>query len=136
MTNLQAALGIAQLEQLETFIEIKERNYRLYKEKISKIDGLKLVSFRKGIRSNFWFYSLDVQDYKLKKEDLIHSLQKNRIQTRPIWGLINEQKSYKYSRSFRIEKAKEFWRNIVNIPCSTNLSESDVELVVSTIKNL
>lgn len=136
MTNLQAALGIAQLEQLETFIEIKERNYRLYKEKISKIDGLKLVSFRKGIRSNFWFYSLDVQDYKLKKEDLIHSLQKNRIQTRPIWGLINEQKPYKYSRSFRIEKAKEFWRNIVNIPCSTNLSESDVELVVSTIKNL
>lgn len=136
MTNLQAALGIAQLEQLERFIEIKERNYRLYEEKISKIDGLKLVRFRKGIRSNFWFYSLDVQDYKLKKEDLILSLQKSRIQTRPIWGLINEQKPYKYSRSFEIEKAKEFWRNIVNIPCSTNLSENDVETVVSTIKNL
>lgn len=55
MTNLQAALGIAQLEQLDSFIAAKERNYHLYKEGIQSIDGLQLLEFREGTRSNKWF---------------------------------------------------------------------------------
>ena len=93
MTNLQAALGLAQLEQLEHFIEIKEENYRLYKELISNIEGLAVLDFRDYIRSNYWFYALYCNEkYELKRDEIIRYLLSKKIQSRPIWGLGCEQK--------------------------------------------
>ena len=135
MTNLQAALGIAQLEQLENFIAVKERNYNKYKELFEGVEGLRLLSFRDGIRSNRWFYSLYVDGFALNRDELIRHLEENKIQSRPIWGLIHEQKPYQGSRSCKISKAYEYWRHVVNIPCSTNLSLDDVERVAECIKN-
>lgn len=135
MTNLQAALGIAQLEQLENFIAVKERNYNKYKELFEGVEGLRLLPFRDGIRSNRWFYSLHVDGFALNRDELIRYLAENKIQSRPIWGLIHEQKPYQGSRSCKISKAYEYWRHVVNIPCSTNLSLDDVECVAECIKN-
>lgn len=135
MTNLQAALGIAQLEQLENFIAVKERNYNKYKEHFEGVEGLRLLPFRDGIRSNRWFYSLYVDGLALNRDELIRYLAENKIQSRPIWGLIHEQKPYQGSRSCKISKAYEYWRHVVNIPCSTNLSLGDVERVAECIKN-
>jgi aminotransferase in exopolysaccharide biosynthesis len=136
MTNLQAALGLAQLEQLEQFINIKSNNYNLYKEAIGKVDGLKILDFRKDIRTNYWFYSLYVDNnYPLNRDDVIKYLSVKGIQSRPIWGLINEQLPYIESCSYRIEKAKHYIEHIVNIPCSTNLSEEDVRYVIECLRN-
>lgn len=125
MTNLQAALGLAQLEQLEGFIEIKNRNYERYIQ-----NELELLPFRKGIRSNMWFYS-----YKTKKRDeLISYLNKNGIQTRPIWKLIHTLKPYNKAETYKMEKALKYYDAIVNLPCSTNLLEDDVDYICSVIK--
>ena len=134
MTNLQAALGLAQLEQLEDFIKVKERNYTLYQEKLKDVEGLELLSFRDGIRSNKWFYGLNCKSFKIGRDELIQYFSENKIQTRPIWGLISRQKPYLKSRAYEIEKALEYWRYVVNIPCSTNLGEEDVETVVEALK--
>lgn len=135
MTNLQAALGLAQLEQLEDFISVKERNYKRYRELFTGVNGLRLLPFRDGIRSNLWFYSLYVDGFVLDRDELIQYLAENKIQSRPIWGLIHEQKPYLGSRSYEITTAYEYWRHVVNIPCSTNLSLEDVERVAECIKN-
>lgn len=136
MTNLQAALGIAQLEQLEDFIAVKERNYNRYMELFDDVNGLRLLPFREGIRSNRWFYSLYVEDnFALNRDELIHYLAENKIQSRPIWGLIHEQKPYQGSRYYKISKAQYYHQHVVNIPCSTNLSLEDVERVAECIKN-
>lgn len=135
MTNLQAALGLAQLEQLEDFISVKERNYKRYRELFAGANGLRLLPFRDGIRSNLWFYSLYVDGFALDRDELIRYLAENKIQSRPIWGLIHEQKPYLGARSYKITKAYEYWRHVVNIPCSTNLSLEDVERVAECIKN-
>lgn len=127
MTNLQAALGLAQLEQLEDFIEIKKQNYDLYKEKLEKIPGLTVLNFRDDIRSNYWFYALKCnEEYKMNKDEIIKYLSSKKIQSRPIWALINEQKPYINNQAYKIEKAKFYLDNIVNIPCSSNLSKDDV----------
>lgn len=134
MTNLQAALGLAQLEQLENFIKIKETNYNLYKEKIREIPGLSILDFKEGIRSNYWFYALRCGDgYPLSRDEVIRYLSTNRIQSRPIWGLINEQKPYLDCQTYKIVKAKEYHAQIVNIPCSTNLTSEDVLHVVKSL---
>ncbi len=134
MTNLQAALGLAQLEQLEGFIEIKARNYELYKKAISQIEGLKILPFRKGTRSNHWFYAVCCEkNYKSSRDELIKQLKKNKIQSRPIWGLINEQLPYKDDYTYDIQNAKVYWEKVVNLPCSSNLGIDDVERVISIL---
>ena len=50
MTNIQAALGVAQMEELPEFIQRKQRNYELYKELFENFEYGKLIPFRKGLR--------------------------------------------------------------------------------------
>ena len=134
MTNLQAALGLAQLEQLETFIEIKQRNYNEYKSLIKDVKGLKLLHYSKGIRINHWFYALYCEDdYAYSRDGLIQFLKENEVQTRPIWGLISDQVPYKNDCSYKIVKAYDYWMHVVNIPCSSNLSKEDVHTVVGLL---
>lgn len=136
MTNLQAALGLAQLEQLEKFIEVKKENYNLYKEKIKEIHGLSILDFKDNIRSNHWFYSLKCEnDYPMSRDEIIKYLADNKIQSRPIWGLINEQRPYIESQAYKIEKANYYIERIVNIPCSSNLTKEDLLYVVECLKN-
>lgn len=136
MTNLQAALGVAQLEHLEQFIEVKERNYRLYKEKISEIKGIEILEFRKGIRPNYWFYSLMLKDTRIERDEFIRELSNYNIQTRPIWGLISEQKPYKKYQKYEIEQAFIYYNGVINVPCSTNLEYSQINEVIKYIKRL
>ncbi|WP_428260208.1 LegC family aminotransferase [Gallibacter sp. Marseille-QA0791] len=125
MTNLQAAVGLGQMEKLEDFIKIKEKNYRMYSDL-----GIDLIKFRDNTRPNYWFYSYITEH----RDKLIEYLDSVGIQTRPIWNLICDLKPYRKCIKYKIEKAKQYWNEVVNIPCSTNLHESDLERVASEIK--
>lgn len=125
MTNIQAALGLAQLEQLESFIDIKKNNYQEY-----QLKGLNLLKFHDHIRPNYWFYSY-VTD---SRDQLLNYLNEIKIQTRPIWKLIHTLKPYEGARSYKIEKALYYYEHILNLPCSTNLSKGDVERVIFSIE--
>ncbi|HHY91602.1 MAG TPA: LegC family aminotransferase [Clostridiales bacterium] len=136
MTNLQAALGLAQLEQIERFIGIKEENYSLYKEAVDQIQGLKILDFREGTRPNYWFYALYCDEiYPLRRDEIIRYLSSKKVESRPIWGLISEQKPYRGSQAYKIEKAKIYLENTVNIPCSSNLSKEDLLYVISCLQH-
>ncbi len=136
MTNLQAALGLAQLEQLEDFIKAKKDNYDSYKKEIREITGLRLLDFKDIIRPNYWFYALIIEpEYALNRDQIIKYLASRKIQARPIWGLISDQKPYEGNQTYMIEKAREYWSKVVNIPCSSNLSKEDVLTVINTLKN-
>lgn len=136
MTNLQAALGLAQLEQLETFIQTKKDNYKLYKEKIEEIPGLSILDYNSKIRCNYWFYALYVnKNYPLNRDEIISYLSSKNIQVRPIWDLINEQRPYFNCQTYKIEKAKKYLEHVVNIPCSSNLDKEDIQYVIKCLKN-
>lgn len=144
MTNLQAALGVAQLELLEHFISVKKENYSIYKSSINdddddddEVGGLQMLEFRTDIRPNYWFYCLYIVNTdKYSRKKIIERLAKDNIQTRPIWGLIHEQKPYLHDQSYKIEKAFDYYNSIVNIPCSSNLSADDVYKVIEKISSI
>ena len=138
MTNLQAALGVAQMENLEEFINRKTKNYFRYRELLMEFSKGELLSFRENTKPNYWFYSLVVHKEKSSKElrKIITELQQNGIQTRPIWGLIHEQKPYENAVAYEIEKAKYYSERIINIPCSTQISEEEIDWVVEKIKEI
>ncbi|MDD5492382.1 MAG: LegC family aminotransferase, partial [bacterium] len=110
LTNVQAALGLAQLEQLPEFIKTKKRNYELYCRLLNTVKGIKLMGIPAGVAPNYWFYSLlvDKREFGLDREDLLARLAKKNIQTRPVWFLNHWQKPYLKNQHYKIEKA--IWR--------------------------
>lgn len=136
MTNVQAAIGVAQLERIEEFIAIKERNYLRYKAAIDKLDGMSILGFRDGIRTNYWFYSLIIDTDKYHKDTIIKTFSDNKIQTRPIWGLISEQIPYQKDYEYDVSRAREYYKKVINIPCSTNLSTDDVDIVIEVLESM
>lgn len=136
MLNLQAALGTSQIDKLESFIETKIKNYKIYKEELEKIEGLEILPFVEGIRANHWFYSLkiDKEKYGIGRDKLLQKLVDAGIQTRPIWGLIHQQKPYSACQNYEIEKALYYYDRILNLPCSSNLTEKEVYQVIEKIK--
>ena len=139
MTNVQACLGLAQLERLESFIETKIARYNQYKEALDGYHGLRILPFKteaEGVRSNHWFYSLYLGGTGLDRDALIHTLQDQGIQTRPVWALIHEQADYPRNEAYGLDKALDLRANIVNLPCSTNLTEADCARVIDAVKAL
>ena len=138
MTNVQAALGVAQLEELPNFILRKQENYELYKQLFSEFNLCSLLPFREGTSSNKWFYSLVINRDLIKTPltEIMLQLKNEGIETRAIWGLINEQLPYLKDECFEIEKGPYYADRILNIPCSTQITREEIEYVAKTIKQV
>lgn len=138
MTNIQAAFGTDQIDRLENFIETKIRNYNLYKQDIEDIKGLTLLPFRPDTRANHWFYSIvvDKDKYRIDRDELLRKLNDENIQTRPLWSLIHKQKPYLDNQSYRIEKAGFYEKNLLNVPCSSNLTDHQIKIVVEKLRRV
>lgn len=139
MTNLQAALGVAQMEELPEFIHRKQENYRFYQQLLQGFPNVTLFSFREGTSSNKWFYSLKLNMEKLqtkKMGDVITMLQECGVQTRAIWGLIHEQLPYQNAIAYEMEKAPYYSQCILNIPSSTQITADDIRFVVEKVKEI
>lgn len=138
MTNVQAALGVAQMEKLEEFIKRKKYNYDYYNSLFDGFDCGELLGFREGTESNKWFYSLKINKNKVKQDmrQIITSLDSLGIQTRAIWGLIHEQNPYRDAVVYDIEKAKLYSECILNLPCSTQITNEEICYVVEQIRRV
>ena len=130
LTNLQAALGLAQLEELDGFLEVKRRNYALYREKLADCGYGELLSFGSGDGSNHWFYSFALRKPDGAKRDrLLRYLDSRQIQARPIWKLNHTQTPFRCYRAMDCKRAERFYDRVINIPCGTNLTEEQLERV-------
>lgn len=138
MTNVQAAIGVAQMEELEEFIKRKHKNYDLYQSLFSGYELGTLLGFKEGTYSNQWFYSLQIHMDRIHgtMRDIITRLGEQGVQTRAIWGLIHEQKPYADSICYKIEKASYYSGCILNIPSTTQLTEDDIKYSTEMIKEV
>ncbi len=138
MTNIQAAFGINQIDRIEDFINTKIKNYNIYSKALESIEGIRLLPFNKDTRANHWFYSLiiDKDKYGIDRDQLLVNLNDVDIQTRPLWKLIHKQKPYLNRQTYKIEKAEFYERNLLNIPCSSSLTEEEVETIIYLLKNM
>jgi len=135
MTNVQAAIGVAQLQRVEEFIQIKTENFRLYESLLKDIPGIYFIQMRRGVRSNYWMYGLVLMDKGLRDRLLKH-LEAEKIQSRPAWGLISDQKPYVNDYTYNVDKARYYVERILNIPCGTELTAEGVQRVSGCIRAL
>ena len=136
LTNVQAAIGVAQLERLPEFLESKRTNYARYKKKIDVIDGLTLADSPLYARNNHWMYPLQIDRnvYGKDRETLMKHLAEHGIQTRPVWHLNHLQAPYRNCQNYRVEKAFNMLKTTLTIPCSVNLRDADVDYITDELR--
>ena len=135
LTNIQAALGVAQLEQLPKFLERKQEITRQYRIALDEIDGLTLANVPDYADNNHWMnlLQIDKDAYGEDREELLWRLDENGIQTRLVWALNHLQKPYQSCQTYRVEKAEELVENSLCLPSSTNLSDEDLANVIAQL---
>jgi len=130
LTNVAAAIGLAQLEQINQFLEIKEKNFKLYQKIMNNKKFIDIVPPPSYGKSNHWFYAIKInKNYHRDIPQIINFLEKNGVQARPIWKLNHTQKPYKDCFHVDLSNANNLYDKIFNVPCSTNLSEESIMTV-------
>ncbi len=130
MTNVQAAIGCAQLERLNTFLETKREVHSFYanlSEQIDKVDGFPDGEFGK---SAHWLSGMVLGTAGLTGS-AINWLSLNGLPVRPFWKPMHLQHPYKDWPIDRSDGASHLWDRILVLPCSTSISTSDLETVRS-----
>ncbi len=137
MTNMAAALGVAQLEQLDAFCEIKKARFEAYRDAVGEIEGLNLAEPPSYAHCNHWFHCLqiDAERYGTDRDGLLDRLNNAGIQARPVWHPNHWQRPYRNCRRWRIERALRLWETTVNLPCSAGLSDRQFEQVTEALKH-
>jgi perosamine synthetase len=135
-TALGAAVGLAQLEELPSFIASKKANHERYARRLAGITGLTLLGVPEDVEANYWFYSLLLEPAEagIDREALMSALAAEGIQSRPLWLPNHLQAPYAGSVAYRIERAMWFWERVLNLPCSSNLTAEQVDRVCRAVR--
>lgn len=136
LTNLQAALGLGQMENLEEFIKIKKQNYLYYKKNIDVVYNVVVADTPGYASNNYWMYPLINKNYERKKfaSKIISKLKTSGIQSRPVWKLNHLQRPYREFQNYKIERSIDLVENTICLPSSTNLSLVSMKYVIKTLK--
>lgn len=116
MPNLNAALGVAQLEKLPMLLEKK----RILAEKYKEFFGEKFISEPKNSKSNFWLNTLLLKDAQERDEFLTYT-NDNGVMTRPAWRLMNKLEMFKNCDCGDLSNALWLEERLVNIPSGVTL---------------
>ena len=135
LTNIQAALGVAQLEQLSGFLKRKKEINQQYVKAVEQIKGLVMAAVPNYADNNQWMNLLQINSktYGEDREVLMKRLEGNSIQTRPVWGLNHLQKPYRDCQNYKIEKTDELVAKSLCLPSSTNLQNEDLKNIVGML---
>ena len=133
MTNMQAALGLAQLENIDFHIEKKRQIGQLYLDGLASIRNVQLPLHETAYATNiFWIFGL-VLDSESEKDFLIEKLHKKNIGTRPFFWCMHEQPVFNRMGLFLDEKypvAEKLARNGFYLPSGLGLSEAEINEVI------
>ena len=135
LTNIQAALGLAQLEKINQYLKSKKLIYLQYKKLISENKKLNFKEIPNYASSNYWLNLVEFKNISKKSTLLkkINLLKKNQIEVRPIWQLNHLQKKYKNCEKYKISNALSLINKTLCLPSSISLTKEDIKRVVSTI---
>jgi aminotransferase in exopolysaccharide biosynthesis len=117
MPNLNAALLVAQLENLESFLADKRALANEYREFFKSIDGISFIEEPEDATSNYWLNVISVE----KRDETLKVLNENGIMSRPVWKLLSELEIYKECQSDALSKSRYLESRLINIPSGVRL---------------
>jgi perosamine synthetase len=136
MTNLQAAVGVAQLKKLGEFAEKKRKIAEWYSEGLKELEEKELIKLHSEMRwakGVYWMYSILIEDkFGMSRDDLIKILEEREIETRSFFYPIHVMPPYKNEERFPV--AEELARKGINLPSGVALTKNEIKQIVRHIK--
>jgi len=137
LTNLQAALGCAQLERIEDFIKIQRRNAAVYMKLLKNIPWIILPSEKEYAKNTYWMFSILIDSKKISRDLLKEKLKKVNIDSRNFFYPISDQPPYKGKvNDIDLQVSREIAYRGLNLPSSTKLTEKEVNYICNVLKNI
>jgi len=138
MTNVQAAIGLAQTERLDEFVRIKRENAYYYSSLLNQITGIITPPEKSYVKNVFWMYGIMLKDeFGMSRDEFRKKLAKSGIETRTFFIPMHVQPIYhKTFRGQKYPKAEELCKRGLYLPSSVKLRKSDIEFIVDVIKKM
>ncbi|MDM8532058.1 DegT/DnrJ/EryC1/StrS family aminotransferase [Anaerolineales bacterium HSG25] len=136
MTNLQAAVGLAQVEQMDTFINSRRRNAALYSRLLSEIPGIITPPETEHVKNVFWMYSILVNDeFGMTRDGLRTFLAKHGIETRTFFIPMHLQPIYyKAYKGQRYPVSEMLCQHGLYLPSASSLNEHHIRYIVDMVQ--
>lgn len=122
MPNINAALGCAQLENLDRYIENKRETAQIYTNFFKNIPDITFFTEPENCRSNYWLNVIILKD-KIAQQEFLEYTNDHGIMTRPVWELMNRLDMFKHCESDGLKNTEWLADRIVNIPSSVRLQK-------------
>jgi perosamine synthetase len=137
LTNLQAALGCAQIEQLEHHVACKRRIASGYDRILEGVPGVSTTPEASWARSTFWLYTLQIDPdrFGMDSRELGRRLLEIGVQTRPLWQPMHRSRPHARSQVLGGEVADRIYRESISLPCSVGLDLEVVERIARQIRD-
>lgn len=134
LTNIEAAVGLAQIEQLNEFVAAKRRIAERYRERLAPLAGTKLFPEAEWAESAFWFSGIIVAEDKKKPVRVCEELGARGIQASTFWKPVHKQRPYaSMLRADDLSVSNYLGSSIVTLPSSTGLIQSDQDKVIDEV---
>lgn len=130
MTNVQAAIGCAQIERLDDFIMKKHEIRNFYNNHFKDIEDIKLFPYPEYADSACWFSGVVLENANSKIiNEICDELLEEGIEARSFWKPIHLQKPYLEVKKSCMINTEYIWDKIITLPCSTNITDKELEEV-------
>lgn len=137
MTNIQAAIGLAQTENFEKLADKRIENAMLYNSLLKEIDEITLPPSTKGIKNVYWMYGILLKDRsKVTRDTLRYGLARKGIETRTFFIPIHRQPVYKGWFKGSYPNSEYLCTNGFYLPSSTSLSKNEIHYIARSIKDI
>ena len=136
MTNLRAAVGLAQVEVFDELVSRRIKNAMLYNSLLKDVQGIALPPETPDVKNVYWMYSIRIEDeFKLSRDELRNYLAEHGIETRTFFIPIHLQPIfYEYYKNEQFPNSEYLCKTGLYLPSSGNLTRSDIEYIVDKIK--
>lgn len=138
LTNLLAAVGCAQMEQLVAYIAAKRKTATRYTEKLQNLPGIVPMRNAPWAASTFWMYTILIEGEKFGMDSrlLMRTLGSQKIQCRPLWQPIHRSPAHISKTTVAMPVAERLAQQALSLPCSVGLTESEQDRVIAALMKL
>ncbi len=138
LTNPLAAMGCAQMEQLDSFVDAKRKIAKRYRETLASLPGLHLPEEADWAFSTYWMYTvlIDEKEACISSRELLRQLAGLKIQSRPLWQPIHRSPAHRSSEITSCPNADALYSRALSLPCSVGLAPAAQDRVVEAIASL
>lgn len=135
MSNIAAGIGRGQLKVLDQRVKKKKYIFEFYKKELGELEGISFMPVNEWNEPNFWL-SCIILNGKVKPIDIIETLEKENIETRPIWKPMHLQPVYRKYDFIGKGISEKIFENGICLPSDTKMTDEDLMRVCNEIKKL